>query len=128
MIKHGTVRADGKMFWGYHKHAKNGEEWCTPSAFIRRKSKSRARQWMNRRRRTHWLNKYKQHQGCCYCGYDDDGIALQFHHTGDKAFNVSDARSYSLRKLFSEIRKCVVICSNCHAIETTRLQQARGKL
>ena len=114
MIKHGTVRADGKMFWGYHKHAKNGEEWCTPSAFIRRKSKSRARQWMNR--------------GCCYCGYDDDGIALQFHHTGDKAFNVSDARSYSLRKLFSEIRKCVVICSNCHAIETTILQQARGKL
>ena len=71
MIKHGTVRADGKMFWGYHKHAKNGEEWCTPSAFIRRKSKSKARQWMNRRRRTHWLNKYKQHHGCCYCGYDD---------------------------------------------------------
>lgn len=128
MIKHGTVRDDGKVFWGYHKLAKDGEEWCSKSSFIRRKSKSRARQWMNRRRRTYWLNKYKEHEGCCHCGYDENGVALQFHHLDEKTLNISDARSASLKKLFNEIRKCVVMCANCHAIETTRLQQARGKI
>ena len=127
MIKHGAVREDGKVFWGYHKYAKNGEEWVTPASFWRRKGKSRAKQWMNRRRRTYWLNKYKERQGCCECGYDENGIALQFHHLGDKSVNISDARSSSLKTLFAEIRKCVIMCANCHAIETTRLQQARGK-
>ena len=128
MVKHGTIREDGRVFWGYNKSSQNGEEWCSYASFVRRKSKSRARQWMNRRRRTHWLNKYKEHEGCCHCGYDEDGVALQFHHLGNKVINISDARSSSLKKLFNELRKCVVMCANCHAIETTRLQQARSKI
>ena len=127
MPVHGEVRGDGRIFWGYHRLAKNGEEWTTPSSFWKRKGKSRAKQWLNRRRRTHWLNLYKEAQGCDHCGYDENGIALQFHHLGDKSKNVSDMRGATLKTLISEIRKCVVICANCHSIETTRLQQARGK-
>jgi len=126
MPVHGEERKDGKVFWGLHKASKNGEEWTSKESFIRRKAKSRAKQWMNRRRRAYWLNKYKEYQGCDHCGYDENGVAMQFHHLNDhtKAGNVSDLRSSNLKTLFAEIRKCHILCANCHAIETTRLQQA----
>lgn len=121
MIKHGTKREDGKVFWGYHKLAKNGEEWVTEASFRKRKAKSFARQWMKRRRRNHWLEMIKLNSGCKHCGFDDEAIALDFHHTGfDKVFNISDGRGNSLKKLMHEIRKCIVLCKNCHAVETAR--------
>jgi len=121
MPNHGDVREDGKIFWGYHKLAKNGEEWTSPESFWRRKGKSFARQWMRRKRRSHWLDRYKVSQGCEYCRFDDDAIALDFHHLGhDKLFNISDNRGGNLKNLMNEIRKCTVLCKNCHAIETAR--------
>lgn len=120
-LKHGTVREDGLVFWGYHKGFKSNEEWTTRERFNIRTGKKRARQWFLRRRRRYWINKYKEWNGCSSCGYDESGEAIDFHHTdNNKCFNVSDGRSLSLKKLFSEIRKCVLLCKNCHAIETAR--------
>ena len=43
---------------------------------------------------------------------------LEFHHLGDdkKDFNISDAvrRGYSQKRILEEVKKCVILCANCH--------------
>jgi DNA-binding transcriptional ArsR family regulator len=55
---------------------------------------------------------------CVLCGYRRWVGALQFHHLdpGRKEFHVSHrGHSRSLARSRSEIRKCVLLCANCHA-------------
>ncbi len=63
----------------------------------------------------------REHGGKCQrCGYNKCATALQFHHTDPevKDFNISDiGRSKSLEKLRYEVKKCILLCANCHAEE-----------
>jgi transposase len=55
---------------------------------------------------------------CLICGYDRHPRALEFHHIdpGAKAFALSQRGvTLSLESMRSEARKCVLLCSNCHA-------------
>lgn len=56
---------------------------------------------------------------CTDCGFKHPA-ALQFHHRNkeDKVFNIGDAgrRKLSLERVKAEIKKCIVLCANCHAI------------
>jgi 5-methylcytosine-specific restriction endonuclease McrA len=55
---------------------------------------------------------------CAICGYDRYPGALQFHHVDRdrKAFALSDQGiSRSLARAREEARKCVLLCSRCHA-------------
>ena len=53
---------------------------------------------------------------CSVCGYDVCDAALELHHVdpNQKEFNLSKSRSYSKEKILAEIKKCVLLCSNCH--------------
>jgi ribosomal protein L37E len=66
-----------------------------------------------------WLRELKSNLCCNRCGNDDFRV-LQFHHNGNKHFNVADALrwGYAKDRILSEINKCEVICANCHQIET----------
>lgn len=57
----------------------------------------------------------KEDNGCACCT-ENTSCCLDFHHSDDdKIKNVSDfAMAKSKKKLLEEIRKCVVVCSNCH--------------
>jgi|LauGreDrversion4_2_1035121.scaffolds.fasta_scaffold405009_2 hypothetical protein len=55
---------------------------------------------------------------CCDCGYKKNISALEFHHLNpeEKSFNI-DLRKCSCAKwdrLVEEVKKCVLICANCH--------------
>ena len=64
-----------------------------------------------------WLDNYKISIGCVDCGYNLHPVALEFDHVrGKKLLNVCKAKSIAQAK--SEIAKCEVRCSNCHAIRT----------
>lgn len=54
---------------------------------------------------------------CASCGYDGYVGALEFHHLDprDKRHTVAEGAALSLESLRSEARKCVLLCSNCHA-------------
>jgi transposase len=55
---------------------------------------------------------------CVLCGYDRHPRALEFHHIdpGAKAFALSQRGvTLSVESMRSEARKCVLLCSNCHA-------------
>jgi hypothetical protein len=56
--------------------------------------------------------------GCCDCGYKKNISALEFHHLNpkEKTFGI-DLRKCSCAKwerLVEEVKKCVLICANCH--------------
>ena len=55
---------------------------------------------------------------CVLCGYKRHPRALHFHHVepSDKAFGLAFAGvTRSLERCREEARKCVLLCSNCHA-------------
>lgn len=93
------------------------------------------------RRRQHWLSKYKVTKGCMNCGFNKYALALDFAHIdpSEKSIEITKHgpcgsgigklvgrisikdpiknRRY-LKELIEEIRKCKVLCKNCHVEET----------
>jgi hypothetical protein len=71
------------------------------------------------------INAYKEEKGCMDCGQKFPGVCMDFdHREGEiKKFNVSNCSSYSVEKLNSEIKKCDLVCKNCHAIRTYNKKQ-----
>ena len=55
---------------------------------------------------------------CQFCGYNKCQAALHFHHVDPttKNFGISEAISdgYPKEEIEAEIKKCVLICANCH--------------
>lgn len=58
----------------------------------------------------------KEHGGkCTQCGYDKNVKALQFHHLDpkQKLFGLAST-TQSLDKCRKEMKKCILVCANCH--------------
>lgn len=55
---------------------------------------------------------------CQCCGYDKCHHALEFHHINpdEKEFRLGSVRANpkSWAKIVEELRKCILLCSNCH--------------
>ncbi len=72
-----------------------------------------------------WLRQYKSRLCCVECG-ENHPACLQFHQRngGEKSFTISYAigarRNLSFKTLEKEIRKCDILCGNCHAIRHWR--------
>ncbi len=66
-----------------------------------------------------WLQKYKKDSKCGVCGINDHRV-LEFHHLDrkDKDFSISFMfnNRFGLEKMKAEIKKCVILCANCHRI------------
>ncbi len=59
---------------------------------------------------------YKATLKCEACGFSHVA-ALEFHHKNkDKSFNIGGTKNFCLKKRFEEVKKCIVLCSNCHKI------------
>lgn len=60
------------------------------------------------------VDQIKRFSGCKYCK-EKEPCCLDFHHPGEKDREVSAwIRLKSKQKLYEEIARCIVICSNCH--------------
>ncbi len=53
---------------------------------------------------------------CSACGYHKCLAALEFHHqSGDKDSTIKKAlQHYSKQKTLKEVKKCILLCANCH--------------
>lgn len=55
---------------------------------------------------------------CCICGYARSPNALEFHHLDpsikDFSFGSIRAEPKSWSKIVAELKKCVMLCANCH--------------
>src|SRR5690554_4536093 len=56
---------------------------------------------------------------CVCCGYNKCNRALSFHHLdpSEKDFSFGNVRANprSIEKIIAEVKKCVMVCNNCHA-------------
>lgn len=54
---------------------------------------------------------------CVACGFDKYSCSLDLHHVDPltKGASFKMARGWSNGRLFAEIKKCVLLCKNCHA-------------
>lgn len=71
--------------------------------------------------KTKEIHEYQMKKECADCGYNTHPAALEFDHLPDtkKLFNIGEEiGNRSREKLWEEIAKCDVVCSNCHNIRT----------
>ena len=59
---------------------------------------------------------YIMGEKCCICGYNKCITALEFHHINpqEKEFTLSTNANIGFEKAKEEIKKCVLVCANCH--------------
>lgn len=73
-----------------------------------------------RKRNYEYTWEYKSTHPCAKCG-NTNPIVLDFHHPNDdkeKSVSKMMRLGWSIEKIKKEIEKCIVLCSNCHRIET----------
>jgi len=85
----------------------------------------------NRRRaeKKAWVHRIKAEVGCSVCS-EDEPACLVFHHVEEKEDNIGSliGKNLSWNRIEDEIKRCVVLCSNCHRkhhaglIETERFK------
>ena len=115
------VRHRNKMRQRAHRARKRLENPDYNAAY----SEKKARQTQ---RRKYLLGQYKVSCGCAECGWSGHPAALDFDHISpeDKSFHIAQSiAGRSVKTIFEEVRKCRVLCANCHRIHT--YNEAQGK-
>lgn len=103
----------------YHR-----EHWDEHMAQIRRRKRREVETAQVR------LLEYLSTHPCADCG-EDDVVVLEFDHLRDKAASVGALVSggYRWSRIMEEIKKCEVVCANCHRRRTfTRANSYRIRL
>ena len=128
-LKKEDIRSDGMMFNYYYatKHKTCGryfvrEMWLSPESFQKQKELRAVRKRNHMRKKTlnnrAFVTRVKRRYGCSSCGYSKCTDALHFHHiVNENKKQISKMSQYGLQTLKQELRKCVVMCANCHAEE-----------
>lgn len=74
------------------------------------------------------LDEAKLRRGCAVCSYNEHAVALDFnHYKGAKRADITKMVTYSWASIIEELRKCVVLCSNCHRVVTHTTKDGRWK-
>jgi hypothetical protein len=115
-LRYGDI-VDGKKFQNYKENIKTGSivrEHITE----KRKISRRRKETRKRARIQLFVTRVKMRYGCAICGYKKHGAALHFNHLNQdkKKKNVSKCKSFLSVK--EEMRKCEILCANCHAEKT----------
>ena len=134
--KFGEAREDGYRFVSMRhdrlkKDGTYGEDWRSPEGFEKhvqdgKKYKKRIYDLISK-----LMNEEKMKHGCAHCGYKGKPEALDHHHVNpsDKTIAVAShwRTSYKqFEKMKKEWKKCIVLCANCHRIETKRILNAKN--
>ena len=69
-------------------------------------------------RNKNFIQRYKKMCSCTKCGLSDKWYLLEFHHIdpSKKFKSITDLQfnAYGIELIKDEIRKCSVLCRNCH--------------
>jgi predicted HNH restriction endonuclease len=83
--------------------------------YEKNKDKIIAGQLEKYRQLRHILNDWRKSLSCEVCGENDE-VCLDFHHceSDDKVSNVGSIVNQGAKAVIRELKKCVVVCCNCH--------------
>lgn len=98
---------------------KQRDTWRRAHPNKHHKQQSRQHQ-RTRKRNLKFIREYKLNHGCSNCGYKESSVALDFHHINPTTKLNSISRlandCYSLHKIKLEMKKCTILCANCHRV------------
>lgn len=126
-LKYRDVRdKDGFIFMRYfrdHNSGKIYEQWHSPEHMKKQKQMRLKNLHSAKNKARRFVNKVKMIYGCAECGYKKHPAALHFNHVEihNKSANVSTlvGTGRPLDEVKKEMRKCNILCANCHAIHTS---------
>jgi transposase-like protein len=98
-------------------HHGEADFWLDARGYYRCK-RCRSAAVARRRRKVKAILVHEAGGACCICGYDRNMRALHFHHVDpSRKRHEINAKgvAVALARLRVEARKCVLLCSNCHA-------------
>ena len=75
--------------------------------------KYRGKQPNTHARRAAFIASVKAASSCVVCGESDTEV-LEYHHVEPKSFGLASASGKSRAAIEAEMRKCVIVCANCH--------------
>jgi|TARA_R110001583_G_scaffold125752_1_gene277323 hypothetical protein len=126
-LRYNDKREDGFIFkWYYCRNSGNGpaifESWASPKAEKKRKINRLTYSKKVYDRNKNFINRYKRLKGCTICGWKESIWGLHFDHIDPKKkkSSVSEMTGHSIESLKKEIRKCNLLCANCHSIRTEK--------
>ena len=81
------------------------------------RQKAKLRQAQRRKDFREFYREYKSNLKCSKCGFSHPA-ALDFHHTNssEKEYTLGSIGVVSKEKFLEEVKKCIVLCANCHRI------------
>lgn len=103
-------------------------KFCTRSYYRQwdKDHPNRTAQRVTKRRKalSKWYQAFKTTLTCSHCP-ENHPACLEFHHLNPKSKDVHLSlavnRGWSKERIMKEIAKCIVLCSNCHRKEHSRL-------
>ena len=102
---------------GFYPACKVCRKEIKRQSYLKNKDSIMLKQRTKRRLVQEWVRQFKQK--CELCPETHPGC-LDFHHEGDKEFGIANLinrdslNRASKKKIIEEIKKCRVLCSNCH--------------
>lgn len=117
-----------------HYRCKSCQSSYCKAHYTHNKTKHNSRRYKTKKTKRkafrEFLDEIKSSSPCKDCGVQYIPFVMQFDHViGVKKFNISEWSQVDVNKedLLNEIRKCDLVCSNCHAIRTwNRLKEQFG--
>lgn len=122
-LKYGDIREDGAKFISYYYNINTNtnyksrplEQWIFKENIEKQKQTKAEHKRKTATANRNFIRRLKRLYGCSICGYKKSLDALCFHHIRDKKYIVSRMLQNSRKSLKEEIRKCILVCHNCHS-------------
>ena len=122
-LRFGDTREDGFRFRYYYKRNNSiNELWLNKASFQEVVQRKRTTSNKKRLSNRDYVRRVKMFLGCSICGYKKHPDALHFDHLNptEKVREISKFHSSSRGALKKEMKKCRVLCANCHAEHTAK--------
>tara|TARA_R110000824_G_scaffold35683_2_gene111573 strand:- start:5519 stop:5944 length:426 start_codon:yes stop_codon:yes gene_type:complete len=122
----GEIREDGKIFnHYYYRGGERHEGWYSPKTVEKIKIYTKKYKKIQVAKNRKFIRKVKLLLGCKICGYKKHPNALHFDHidTKNKMKEIAYLVNYGLQTIKNEMRKCRVLCANCHAEHTAKQRE-----
>lgn len=102
---------------GHQCYCKTCKGTLSSSRYRNQKPKLKKQMYDRKVYTREYISRIKSRSSCVCCGIKGSWL-LQFHHIlGKKLFSIANAarQGVSFIRLKKEIRKCIIVCANCHA-------------
>jgi len=122
-LRFGDTREDGFRFRQYYKRNNSiNELWINETSFQKVVQRKRTTSKRKRVSNRNYVRRVKMFLGCSICGYKKHPDALHFDHLNpaEKVRDISKFHTCSRGALKKEMKKCRVLCANCHAEHTAK--------